>query len=60
MFEDASLDYDRDMQQCPNGSAGELKIIAATLDRSVIEKILTRLRLDPQPPSRRPWRSSST
>jgi len=29
---------------------GELKIIAAILERPVIEKILTHLGLDPQPP----------
>ncbi len=31
---------------------GELKIIAAILERPVIEKILTHLGLDPQPPPR--------
>ncbi len=40
------------MHQCPNCGAGELKIIAAILDRLVIEKFLTHLGLDPQPPSR--------
>jgi hypothetical protein len=44
--------FDIDMQQCPNCGAGELKIIAAILDRPVIEKILTHLGLDPQPPPR--------
>jgi hypothetical protein len=39
------------MQHCPNCGAGELKIIAAILERPVIEKILTHLGLDPQPPS---------
>ncbi len=34
-----------DMQHCPNCGAGELKIIAAILERSVIEKILTHLGL---------------
>ena len=33
-------------------SAGELKIIAAILEWPVIEKILTHLGLDPQPPPR--------
>ena len=44
--------FDLDMQHCPNCGAGELKIIAAILERPVIEKILTHLGLDPQPP---PW-----
>jgi hypothetical protein len=40
------------MQHCPNCGGGELKIIAAILERPVIEKILTHLGLDPQPPPR--------
>ena len=44
--------FDIDMQRCPNCSAGELKIIAAILEWPVIEKILTHLGLDPQPPPR--------
>jgi len=44
--------FDIDMQHCPNCSGGELKIIAAILERPVIEKILTHLGLDPQPPPR--------
>jgi hypothetical protein len=44
--------FDIDMQHCPNCGAGELKIIAAILERPVIEKILTHLGLDPQPPPR--------
>jgi hypothetical protein len=39
-----------DMQHCPNCGAGESKIIAAILERAVIEKILAHLGLDPQPP----------
>ena len=35
------------MQHCPNCGGGELKIIAAILERPVIEKILTHLGLDP-------------
>ncbi|MCA3253748.1 MAG: hypothetical protein ING49_19675, partial [Rubrivivax sp.] len=35
-----------------NCGAGQLKIIAAILERPVIEKILTHLGLDPQPPHR--------
>jgi len=42
--------FDIYMQHCPNCGAGELKIIAAILERPVIEKILGHLRLDPQPP----------
>ncbi len=44
--------FDIDMQHCPHCGAGELKIIAAILERPVIEKILTHLGLDPQPPPR--------
>jgi hypothetical protein len=44
--------FDIDMQHCPNCGAGELKIIAAILERPVIERILTHLGLDPQPPPR--------
>jgi hypothetical protein len=42
--------FDIDMQHCPNCGAGELKIIAAIFERPVIEKILSHLGLDPQPP----------
>ena len=42
--------FDIDMQHCPNCGGGELKIIAAILERPVIEKILTHLGLVPQPP----------
>jgi hypothetical protein len=44
--------FDIDMLHCPNCGGGELKIIAAILERPVIEKILTHLGLDPQPPPR--------
>ncbi len=44
--------FDIDMQHCPNCGGGELKIIAAILERPVIEKILTHLGLDAQPPPR--------
>ena len=43
--------FDIDTQRCPNCGGGELKIIAAILERPVIEKILSHLGLDPQPPS---------
>ena len=43
--------FDIDMQHCPNcGGGGELKIIAAILERPVIQKILEHLGSDPQPP----------
>ena len=42
--------FDIDMQHCPNCGASEFKIISAILGRPVIEKILTHLGLDPQPP----------
>jgi len=41
--------FDIHMQHCPHCGAGELKIIAAILERPVIEKILSHLGLDPQP-----------
>jgi hypothetical protein len=44
--------FDIDMQHCPNCGAGELEIIAAILERPVIEKILGHLGLDTQPPPR--------
>jgi hypothetical protein len=43
---------DIDMQHCPNCGGGELKIIVAILERSVIEKILSHIGLAPQPPPR--------
>jgi len=39
--------FNIDMQHCPNCGAAELKIIAAILERPVIEKILSHLGLDP-------------
>lgn len=44
--------FDIDMRHRPNCGARDLKIIAAVLERPAIEKILTRLGLDPQPPPR--------
>ena len=44
--------FDIDMQHCPNCGGRELKIIAAILERPVIEKILEHLGLQPQPPPR--------
>ena len=43
--------FDIDTQRCPNCGSGEMKIIAAILERPVIEKILSHLGLAPQPPS---------
>jgi hypothetical protein len=39
-------------RHCPNCGGGELKIIAAILERPVVEEILTHPGLDPQPPPR--------
>jgi hypothetical protein len=44
--------FDLDQAHCPNCGGEELKIIAAVFERPVVEKILTRLGLDPQPPPR--------
>ena len=44
--------FDIDMQHCPNCGGGELTIIAAILERPVIENIPTHLGLDPQPTPR--------
>jgi hypothetical protein len=38
------------MQHRPYCGVRELKIISAILERSVVEKILSHLGLDPQPP----------
>jgi hypothetical protein len=50
--------FDIDMHHCPNCGAGELKIIAAILERPVIEKILTHLGLQAQPPPKARARES--
>ena len=44
--------FDIDLRRCPSCGAGELRIIAAILERAVIGKILTHLGLDPRPPPR--------
>ncbi len=44
--------FDIDMQHCPNGGAGQLRIIAAIVQRAAIEKILSHLGLQPCPPPR--------
>jgi len=41
--------FEIDLEHCSNCS-GEFKIIAAILERPVIEKILAHLGLEPQPP----------
>ena len=44
--------FDIDMSHCPNCGQGQLKILAPILERAAIEKILTHLGIDPQPPPR--------
>jgi hypothetical protein len=44
--------FDIDKEHCPNCGGAELKIVAAILERPVIEKILTHPGLDPRPSSR--------
>jgi hypothetical protein len=44
--------FDIDLRRCPRCGAGQVKIIAAILERAVIGKILTHLGLEPQPPPR--------
>jgi hypothetical protein len=51
--------FDIDMQRCPNCGGGELKIIAAILERPVIEKILTHLGLQVRAPPRAAERGQS-
>ena len=46
--------FDIDVRHCPICGSGQFKIIAAILDRAVIEKILRHLGLDPRPPPRAP------
>ena len=48
--------FDIDVRHCPICGSGQFKIIAAILDRAVIEKILRHLGLDPRPPPRAPAR----
>ena len=50
--------FDLDLQHCPN-CGGELKIIAAILERPVIEKILTHLELQARAPPRSPARGQA-
>jgi hypothetical protein len=50
--------FDFDMQHCPNCDAVELNVIAAILERPVIDKILTHPGLESQPPPRAPARGT--
>ncbi|MBK6472490.1 MAG: transposase [Betaproteobacteria bacterium] len=50
--------FEIDMEHCPN-CGGELKIIAAILERPVIEKILNHLRLQARAPPRAPARGQA-
>ncbi len=49
---------DLDLEHCPN-CGGELKIIAATLEQAVIEKILTHLGLQMRASPRAPPRGQA-
>jgi hypothetical protein len=42
--------FDIDMRHCLHCGGRELRILAAIVERPVIEKNLTHLGLDPQPP----------
>jgi len=44
--------FDTDLRRCPSCGAGELKIIAAILERAAIGKVLTHLGLEPRPAPR--------
>jgi len=44
--------FDIDLWRRPRCGAGELKLVAAILQRAAIGKILTYLGLDPRPPPR--------
>ena len=50
--------FDLDLEHCPN-CGGELKFIAATLERPVIEKILTHLGLQARALPRAPARDQA-
>jgi hypothetical protein len=47
--------FNLDLTQCPH-CGGELRIVAAILQRQTIEKILNHLGLEAQPPPRAPAR----
>lgn len=48
--------FDIDIQHCPNCGGGEFKIVAAILERPVIEKVLMHLGLQAQATPRAPAR----
>ena len=50
--------FDLNLEHCPN-CGGELKIVAAILERPVIEKILTHLGLQARAPPRAPARGQA-
>ena len=50
--------FDLDLEHCPN-CGGELKLIAAILEQTVIEKILTHLGLQARAPLRAPARGQA-
>ena len=50
--------FELDLQHCPN-CGGDLRIIAATLEPPVIEKILTHLGLQARAPPRAPARGQA-
>jgi hypothetical protein len=50
--------FDLELEHCPN-FGGELKIIAATLEQPVIEKILTHLGLQARAPPQAPARGQT-
>ena len=49
--------FDIDMQHCPNCGGGRVEIIAAILERPVIEKIIEQVGLGRQPPPKAPARA---
>jgi Putative transposase len=51
--------FNLDLTHCPH-CGGQLKIVAAILQRQAIDKILNHLGLDPQPPPRAPARGQMT
>ncbi|MEY3253167.1 MAG: hypothetical protein RL227_2140 [Pseudomonadota bacterium] len=51
--------FDIDLHTCPSCGGGELKIIAAILERPVIEKILAHLGLQARAPHRAPARAQA-
>jgi hypothetical protein len=48
-----------DMERCPASQQGRLRIIAAIMERSVIQKILRHLKLAAEPPPNPPARQTA-